>query len=160
MSLFSFTRMGRRRQKTFTVVNILCFSLGLASAISIFLYVFDDLSYDMFHDHGANIARITTENDFSGQLFTTPLTPVVLADALRNNDTKLVVGRVFSRVAQVEVPEGEPVKVEHLTFADPEILQIFSFRFIAGKAEGALATPEAVVLAETVARYGVVPQQL
>lgn len=152
MSLFSFTRMGRRRQKTFTVVNMLGFSLGLASAISIFLYVFDDLSYDMFHDHGANIARITTENDFSGQLFTTPLTPVVLADALRNNDTKLVVGRVFSRVAQVEVPEGEPVKVEHLTFADPEILQIFSFRFIAGKAEGALATPESVVLAETVAR--------
>jgi len=54
-----------RRQKTFSLLNIFGLSLGLASAILIFLYVSDELRYDTMQPYYKDTYRI-------GSVFTNP----------------------------------------------------------------------------------------
>lgn len=48
-----------RRHKLFTVLNILGLSTGLACAVLIGLWVFNELSYDDFNVNGPHIYRVT-----------------------------------------------------------------------------------------------------
>src|SRR5947207_13371761 len=47
-----------KRQKLFTLLNMFGLALGLASAILIFLYVSDELRYDVMHPNYKNTYRI------------------------------------------------------------------------------------------------------
>jgi putative ABC transport system permease protein len=49
-----------KRQKLFTILNMFGLALGLACAILIFLYVSDELRYDVMHPHYKNTYRIGT----------------------------------------------------------------------------------------------------
>src|SRR5215217_5613567 len=47
------------RSRTFSLINILGLSVGLACCMLIFLYSKDEISYDRFHEKKDNIYRIT-----------------------------------------------------------------------------------------------------
>ncbi len=49
------TFRGFLRNKTSTLINILGLTLGLASSTLIFLYIYDELTYDTIHPHSARI---------------------------------------------------------------------------------------------------------
>src|SRR3954466_4994740 len=48
-----------QRNKTYSFINIMGLSLGLASAMLIILYVKDEVSYDRFHANASNLYRVT-----------------------------------------------------------------------------------------------------
>src|SRR5678816_2743162 len=59
-----------RRQKLFSVLNMFGLALGLASAILIFLYVSDELRYDVIHPHYSATYRIgATWSNSDGRSF-------------------------------------------------------------------------------------------
>ena len=47
-----------RKNKTFSLLNILGLALGLACCMLIALFVFDELSYDGYSAHAADIYRV------------------------------------------------------------------------------------------------------
>ena len=55
------TRRILRRNKLFTWLNIFGLAIGLASAILIFLWVRDELSYDRFNPNAGKIFRLTAQ---------------------------------------------------------------------------------------------------
>ena len=51
-----------RRQKQFTLLNLLGLSMGIATAILIGLFIHDELTYDTFHAKGDRIYRVNQPN--------------------------------------------------------------------------------------------------
>jgi putative ABC transport system permease protein len=47
-----------KKQKVFSVINILGLTVGITCCLMIFLFIMNELSYDNFHKNGKNIYRV------------------------------------------------------------------------------------------------------
>jgi putative ABC transport system permease protein len=151
-----------RRAGMHSAVNIAGLALGLCAVVAIFLYVNDELSYDRFHVKGDRIFRINSTSRFAGSENRYPTTGAPLADAIRSDIAAVEqVARTFERQAALQVMQPEDpsrsdlkFREEHFYFADPAILNIFSFNFLAGDASSALDNPTKLLINESTAvRY-------
>lgn len=158
---FKVTTRNLLKHKTYSLINILGLTLGLFSSILILLFVRDELSYDTFHENADRIYRVVTEAQNAGGTIS----------ELAN------VAAPWGPMLQQELPEVEEsvrfrrarrslLQVNNKTFyesgglyTDPEALDIFSFKFLLGNPQTALAAPDAVVLTESMARklFGELP---
>ena len=55
------------KNKTYSFINIIGLSVGVAVSLIIFLYVVHEYSYDKFHAKGDNIYRILCKINYGGQ---------------------------------------------------------------------------------------------
>ncbi|MGD1890958.1 MAG: ABC transporter permease, partial [Cyclobacteriaceae bacterium] len=147
--------LGRYRQMT--IINILGLAVGMAACILILLFVQYELSYDRYHENVDRIYRISREfldpdgttNLHLGHL-APPFEPRLAEDfsGVIEKSARLVNN---SMLITYEADDKSIVE-DGLFFAEPEVLDIFSFSFVAGAPENALSLPNAVVLTETSAR--------
>src|SRR6476646_11774373 len=72
------------KNKVFSFIKIFSLTVGLAAAISIFLWVMDEMSFDKFDTNAKNIYRVMTNNTYpDGRIETYPATSALLKDAIR-----------------------------------------------------------------------------
>lgn len=150
------------KHKAFTVVSALGWMLGIGSFIAVLLYVFDELQFDRFHERAALIYRINVTTSYDGTDTRYPTSAAPLAEYVsRDIPDVLMAGRLFEREATLQVLRQDSSLVadqkfreRHFYFADPKVLEMFTFKFIAGNAENALKEPNYIVLSARVAsRY-------
>jgi putative ABC transport system permease protein len=80
-----------QRQKFFALLNMFGLAMGLASAILIFLYVSDELQYDIIHPHYSNTYRIgTTWINADGQRFDNTTSPGFFIKRLKDERSEIV----------------------------------------------------------------------
>ena len=137
-----------RKNPLFTAINVLGLSIGIASAMLIFLYIANELRFDHFHENGQHIYRITSLQDNSGEINAVATTPPPLAAVLRSDIPEVThvtrVGRWYANFKN-----GTTVFEEKSIYAvDPSFLSLFSFPLFQGSAAAALQNPEAIVLTE------------
>src|SRR5688572_26156081 len=53
-----------KKQRGYAIINTLGLAIGLASALFIFLYVHDELTYDTQHPHAAQTYRLGSRFEF------------------------------------------------------------------------------------------------
>ena len=73
------------RHKTYSLVNILGLSIGIACTLLIMLWVFDELNYDSFHKKGKNIYRINSLVKLSGKEMDMAVTSDMMGAALKKD---------------------------------------------------------------------------
>ena len=56
-----------KKQKVFSVINILGLTVGITCCLMIFLFIMNELSYDNFHKNGKNIYRIMRTGKMNGE---------------------------------------------------------------------------------------------
>jgi len=147
------------KHKSFNIINISGLSLGISCLISILLYVIDELSYDRFHDKAEGIYQINVTSAYDGSSTRYATTSTPLADAIRTEVPEAQeVARLFGRQATIQLIDGDSTGPadkkyfeDNFFFADPSILNIFSFNFLAGDSKSALANPNQIVLIERIA---------
>ena len=143
------------RQKGYSVINIAGLAVGIACCLLIFMYVKDELSYDLFHEHSDRIYRVyRTHIASGGDLRAVARTNYVLSDILTANFTDIEhavrIGRFTSRIRYNEKNFIE----QNFFVADPEVFDVFTIPFILGDPETALSEPFSVVITEeTAQRY-------
>ena len=146
------------RSKVFSLINIIGLTVGLTCCFLIVVFVRHELSYDQFQARFDRIYRITYVPRFAGLEQPLALTPPPVSLLLAENFSEIETSaRLFRSPATVEVKgpgEGTPAKYdeERFFFADPAILDIFSFDFVQGTPRDALRDQFSVVLSESVAR--------
>ncbi|HWK06590.1 MAG TPA: ABC transporter permease [Puia sp.] len=159
---FALRRLGRH--KLTTIINILGLTLGVLSCLVIYLYVSFEFSYDTFHADRDRIYRV-------GLWMTGPagkigegasLPPPLAADLRREATGFSTVAGIYTDDCKVIIPEtGKPDRVfpgiqegkrQHITFADPQYLEIFHYKWLAGNSTTALKAPFSVVLTESAAK--------
>jgi putative ABC transport system permease protein len=140
------------RHLSFSLINILGLSLGIASCLLIYLYVDFELSYDRYNEHADRIVRVTTTL-YSPET-TTPIaySPLLLAPALLRDDPQLE-SAVRIEELVVHVRKGrEVIKEEQFWNSEQTIFSVFSFSFVEGSAAAALTQPNSIVLDQSMAR--------
>ena len=147
-----------RRNKTYTAINVGGLALGLACCVLIALYVQDELSYDNFHDAAGRIVAIGDESTYiNGEVARTLSIGYARAGALkrevpgvervvRTTDPRaLNLGRVGRDSASAAEEEG-------VFYAENGFFDVFTFSFVKGRPQTALAEPNTVVLSEELAQ--------
>ena len=147
-----------RKHKSFSIINVSGLSLGIASLIAILLYVLDELSYDKFHQKEDRIYQVNTISSYDGSSTRYATTSTPLADAIRTDVPEVEkTTRLFGRQATIQLVDFDSLSVDkkyfedNFFFADPSILKIFSFTFLSGDANTALANPNQIILTERIA---------
>jgi putative ABC transport system permease protein len=155
--LTSYVRIALRRlrlQKAYSLINIGGLALGLAACLLVFLWLKDELGYDRFHERAGSIAQVYNMFDRGDGTRTVHMGSFYpLAAALKAECPEVV------EAARVQVERGLVIRSEDKVFntdaialADPAVFKIFTFPFLRGNPETALADPFAAVLTERMAR--------
>ncbi len=133
-------------------LNILGLTLGIASALFLIIYISNELSYDRYHEKGDRIYRVAshiseTDDDFTWIVAQIPFAPQVVQDypeveaAVRFIDN----GRELFKFEDKEFYE------ENFYYADSNVFDVFTYKFIKGNRATALIEPNSLILTETVA---------
>lgn len=142
-----------RKQRAFSIVNIMGLSIGMAASLVILNYLNFERSYDTFHRNAERIYRVPmeiTENGGATQTFAFTYPPVATAML---KDFPEVQNAVRWRGQGGVVQVGEQVYQEPglLFFVDRSVFEVFSFPFAQGKPQTALKELNDVVLTEEIA---------
>ena len=155
-----------RRNKIFSIINVLGLSIGISAALVIFLIVQFDFSFDHFEKEGDRIYRIVSDYSFQGNPGHTRGVPGPLADAVQKEISGIDQVICFRNYAanKTIVPGANPSKPvvfrgqTGIIFADAHYFQTLPYKWLAGDAVSSLSLQKAVVLNETRAKL-YFPQQ-
>jgi ABC-type antimicrobial peptide transport system permease subunit len=144
------------KNRGFSLINISGLAIGMASAMLIFLWIHDEVSYEKFHVKKDRIYEAWNRASFSGELHCWNNTPKIMAGALQRDIPEV------EHACRVNWPQnclfsvGDKRIMAAGNAVDSIFLQIFTFPLLKGDANTALMEPNSVVLAESLAQglYG------
>lgn len=140
------------RNGTYTLINSLGLSVGIAACIIIFLVADFELSFDKFHSKYDSIYRVVTlEKASSGEDHTSTL-PYPFGQAFSNdfNDVPLNT-HVHMHDETLMTYGAEKMKVEGVLFADSLFFDVFDFGVLSGNPHVELGQPGKVFLTQSFA---------
>ena len=142
-----------KRHKVYSIINISGLTAGMVCCIFIVLWVQDELQFDRFHIHKHRIYRVISEVRNPGKVVHEAGTHAPLGPALKEEFPEIVdYTRFFLVDRQIIQYEDNVFKEDRFVFADPSILDIFSFNLVMGDPETALSEPPSVILTEQMSR--------
>lgn len=133
------------RFKFYSILNISGLAVGLACCIMIFLYVYDEISFDRFHERSDRIYRVHVGDKQT-------VTPTILAPTLERVYPEVDKAARMYRASMVVTYGEHTFNERRFLFADSSFFSIFSFPFIEGDPRHALTRPRTVVLTESTAK--------
>src|SRR6266850_2873594 len=121
------------RDKGNSIINISGLAIGMAVAMMIGLWVFDELSFNKSFDHYSRIGRVYHHLNFGGNIFTTDDVPHPLGQELKNHFGD------FEEVSMTEqgdhmIGYEEKAISKPCLFIEPSFAAIFSLRTLQGSA--------------------------
>jgi putative ABC transport system permease protein len=137
--------------RSYAIVNILGLSIGIASCIIIFLYVYNELTYDQYNLKANRIARITTTMHASEGDFIVATSPAPLADFLIKDFPEVETCARLEHSPQIILINNDAIQEKNIYKADQNVFSVFSFDFLEGNTAGALLNPQSIVIAKSVA---------
>lgn len=139
------------RQRLSAIINVLGLSIGLACFNLFMLYGVNEFSYDRFHTNQNSIYRVYDWWHYSERQGSEPSGNTPIGPAMKNDlaDVEDFV-RVMDGGENIVRIDGTLLSAR-LTFADPQILQVFTFPLIEGDVKRALSDPNNIVLTKSVA---------
>jgi putative ABC transport system permease protein len=144
-----------KRNKMFTVLNLLGLAAGMTACLLIMQYVSYERSYDGFHENAGRVYRATLSLSKEGKpVVAVPKNAAAAGPALKREfpEVKDFV-RLFPIDGTIAIRRGGVVFNEKgIYFADPSVLRVFSFPLLKGDAATALTGPGTVVLTASAAK--------
>ena len=141
------------RYKVYSCINICGLALAIGCCLLIFLFVWNEWTYDAFHEKADRIFRVyeVDKTGLVGQV--SAQIDISIGPILEEHCAGI--GQAVRMVTDYDIVdfEGKRLKERQL-FADPEILTVFSFPLLEGDPTTALKLSYSVVLTqETAKRY-------
>jgi putative ABC transport system permease protein len=142
------------RSKTSSSINVIGLAVGLSACLLLLLYVNYEFNFDRQYKDSDKIYQVMTNfQDASGKITSTGRSPGNgIAMAIRD---KIPEVDAITRIAGGDeslIANGQNGFKKMDLFADPEILKIFNYEFVAGNPDVALSSPNAVILTEATAK--------
>lgn len=141
------------RNKTFSLINIFGLAFGMALSILMFMYVYNELTYDNFHEKKNDIYRVVLkEESKEGESDISAITNAAVGPSMVKEfpEVKNMV-RFSSPNAGFFSPDGKSYNVKRVSYSDSSIFSVFSFKLISGNPRTALVEPYSAVLTKKTA---------
>ena len=146
------------KHKSFTFLNVIGLSLGLAASLLILQFVKYERSYDSFHSKAGDIYRIQYNGFQNGKLnFECAAAVPAVGPALKNNFPEVSrFTRLYpvSGIITYENPETGPIafREEKMQITDSSVFEVFDFKLIKGDPKTSLEGPNKVIISQRAAR--------
>jgi putative ABC transport system permease protein len=140
------------KNKGYTFINITGLATGMAVALLIGLWIWDELTFNRYHKNYDRIAQVWQNNVYNGVKQSQTANPAVMAEEIRNNfgsDFKYVLQSTwnFGRILTV----GEKKFNKAGMYWEPEVIEMLSINLLKGDPKLALKDPYSIILSESVA---------
>jgi putative ABC transport system permease protein len=135
------------KHKTFSAINVFGLAIGLAGCILIAAFVSNELSYDTYAKHAAQIYRIELQLTQNGGEMDITNVDVAVGAGIKNTFPEVLASsRIFGQ-KEMFVKNGDKLfKESHFTFCDSNFLQMFSIPLVEGDNKKALVSPGSIVI--------------
>ncbi|MEM6894590.1 MAG: ABC transporter permease [Bacteroidota bacterium] len=140
------------KNKTYSVINIGGLAIGLAVAMLIGLWVYDETAFNSRFEHYDTIGQVLQNKTFDGETRTRYTQPYPLANELRTvyaDDFEYVVMASFPGDNVLSVTDKDLSRTG--VFMEKDALRMFSLQMLKGN-QSALDNPNAVVLSESTSK--------
>lgn len=147
--------MNLRKQKVFSLINILGLTVGITCCLMIFLFIKHEMSYDDFHTKGKDIYRVVREADVDsdGSMDQVGYLSGPYSIALRNDYPDLI-----QKAVRV-MPDNDLFTYNNIAFnekkvyiVDSNFFQLFDFPLLKGERASVLKDQNSVVLTASAAK--------
>src|SRR5687767_283189 len=139
------------RNKGFSALNISGLAVGMASAILILLWMYNEISYDRFHKNKDYLYQAWNRGVSDGKLQCWESTPKILGPTLKQEYPEIAdAARTSSRWFVTIV--GEKKVSTKALIADPSFLSMFSFPLVQGNPETILSDAYSIVITKKMAK--------
>ncbi len=140
------------RDKVYSLINILGFSIGIACTLLILFWVQDELSYDRQHINKERIYRVIARIPTGDGFMKAAVTPAALAPMLEEQFPAIEKATRFKGMGSYTLVKGEKrFQEQHLGLAESKVFSIFSFPMIQGDPATCLDGPNSIVLTRSLA---------
>ena len=145
-----------KRNKGYTLINVLGLAVGIAASFLIFLVIQFESSFDNFHKKRNKIYRVASKFatqdgfDYSGGV------SFPVAQALRLEYPQLKeVAAIYRKGGQITVEEGntqlKKLNEDNFFYAEPQFFTMFDFGWLVGSPQTCLKDPNSVALTQNTA---------
>lgn len=140
------------KSKAYSAINIIGLATGMAVAILIALWIWDELSYNHYHANHQELAQVMTTQTFNGETGTGQAVAMPLGAELRSK-----YGSDFKSVSMASWNFGHILAVGDKKisstgmFAEPVFPKMFSLRILKGNING-LKDPSSILLSASIAK--------
>jgi ABC-type antimicrobial peptide transport system permease subunit len=140
------------KNKGFSFINIIGLSVGMASAILIFLWIYHEMSYDQFHEKKDRIYEAWNKDTFSGKLQCWNTTPKIFARTVERDFPEVEMATRVNWPSNYLFSIGEKRLTVQGNIVDSNFLNVFSFPLRKGNPNTVLKDMYSIVLTEKTAK--------
>tara|TARA_R110002167_G_scaffold44158_2_gene133094 strand:- start:1049 stop:3481 length:2433 start_codon:yes stop_codon:yes gene_type:complete len=143
-----------KKQAFFTFLNTFGLAIGMAGALIISLYIYDELSYDKMFADADRIHRIDADIKFGGAEIKAAESAPPMAGALKRDYSQVESTVRFRTLGSMYVKKvgGETSSKENkVTYADSTFFEFFGIDLLVGNSKTALTGTNSLVLTKTAA---------
>jgi predicted permease len=149
------------KNKVFSLINVAGLSIGISSALVIYLIVSYDFSFDKFEKDRDRVYRVVSNFVFSGEVYRNSGVTYPMGNAIRKELTGIENVTHFytgSDDTKISIPQkGKPVPVIHkkqknIVFADDNYFALVNYDWLAGSSKTALQNANQTVISESNAK--------
>jgi putative ABC transport system permease protein len=140
------------KQKGYSFINIAGLATGMAVAILIGLWIWDELSYNTYHQNYDRIAQVWQHNIYNGNIGSQVSNPYLMAEEIRNtygSDFKYVLQSSWNSTHILT--HGEKRFNKEGSYFEPEVTEMLSLKMLQGTRDG-LKEPYSILLSESTAK--------
>jgi putative ABC transport system permease protein len=138
---------------TYSIINILGLSTGLAAVIYIFLFVQFEKGYDKFHENAENIYRVGVYGMMMNSEINQAVTAAPMAEAMLSDYPEVTNAcRLRESGDWLIVYNNNKINEKEFLFADSTFFDVFSFNLLKGDPKTVLVEPRSIVMTEKGAR--------
>jgi putative ABC transport system permease protein len=143
-----------KRDKWYTLLNILGLTIGITFSLFLIFYIKDELSYDRHNEKAGRIYRINANiKEPDKDTMRWAVTPFPMGPALAKDYPEVEEAVRFISNGKVMYKDGDLRLYEEKVFtADSNLFRVFTHKFIEGDPQTALKDPKSMVLTRSIAK--------
>jgi len=142
------------KNKGYSAINIFGLAAGLATCLLIILYVWDELSYDKFHEKADRIYRVDSDIKFGGTDMKLAVSSDPMGATLKKDYPQVEqFTRIYASEGSKLIKKGnEFINEPKIAYADSTFFEVFTFPLLTGNPKTALNDPNTAVISESGAK--------
>ena len=143
-----------RRDKWYSLLNILGLTIGITFSLFLVFYVKDELSYDRYNEKANRIYRINANiKEPDKDTMRWAVTPFPMGPALSKDYPEVEEAVRFVNNYGKTLYKNGALRLyeDKVFFADSNLFRVFTYQFIEGRPQTALVAPKSMVLTNSVA---------
>lgn len=139
-----------RKNKGFSLLNLIGLSLGMACAVLILLWVHDEMTQNTFHRNYSKLYKVIENQSYEGKTYTFSALPGPFIPAIKQELPEIKYAARSDWSTNYLFTLGDKSLYERGYFTDPDFLKMFSFKLKKGSPE-ILNDPTSLIITEEMA---------